>query len=268
MLTKILPYDVEQYIFEFLIMPLDTKLLKSLSKSIRKMVKTMPYMIEKERITNKIFMLNEDNYFRENRPNMHPLLLSSLADCWNNYHQWAWITPTRKKVIDDYWTIGEFVDALDKIDVWGPAYIKDIKIEPVCDEMIETRRLYHVEFLGWTNNFDEWIPADKIKKLGTKTFNPLQNIDQLEKTNSFWILHNEPITGWRISICSKIKVNKQTNTVTVNLQGFYSRPESQIQELTFDINNISNHLKYITNISSFLCVTEKSLDLENRKILM
>ena len=48
--------------------------------------------------------------------------------------------PTKDKT-KDYFGVGEFVDAKDKIDVWSPAYIKDIKLEPISDHNLETQRL-------------------------------------------------------------------------------------------------------------------------------
>mgnify|MGYP003983771995 CR=1 FL=1 len=265
MLIKSIPSDVELYILEFLIMPLDIKRLKKVSRSVENMINNTKYIIEKNRITNQILMMNEDNQFQMNEHNIDPLLLNSLADSWNKFYKWSWITPTKEKVINDYWTVGEIVDVLDKIEVWGPAYIKDVKIEPYGDDFIETRRMYNVEFLGWSNNFDEWVPYDKIAKLGTKTFNPLKSFESLHHEHNFWVLFNNPEEGWKVSICNLITKYEKEKKIKINLRNFHN---SYGKEITLDEKNKFNHLKPITNISAFLCATEKSLELENKKILM
>ena len=63
MINIILPTDVERYILEYLTMPLDIKSLKKVSKTIKKTVINMPEVIEKNRITDQVFMMNEDCHF-------------------------------------------------------------------------------------------------------------------------------------------------------------------------------------------------------------
>ena len=265
MITNILPTDVERYILEYLTMPLDIKSLKKVSKTIKKTVINMPEVIEKNRITDQVFMMNEDSYFFYNKRTLNPLVLSSLADTWNKHYKWCWQNTEKNKIIKNYWTIGEFIDAKDKIDVWGPAYIKDIKIEPTQDDFVETRRLYLVEFLGWTKEFDEWIPGEKIKKLGTKTLNPLKNIGSTEIKENCWILHNNINKGWTVTICTKLKkFNEQC--IKISFQQYYNRLNEQ--NLIINKKDIYKHIKPISTVSTFLCATEKRLDLENRKILM
>ena len=265
MINIILPTDVERYILEYLTMPLDIKSLKKVSKTIKKTVINMPEVIEKNRITDQVFMMNEDCHFFYNKRTFNPLVLSSLADRWNKYYKWCWAYTTKKKIIEDYWTIGEFVDAKDKIDVWGPAYIKAIKIEPTEDDFVETRRVYLVEFLGWSKEFDEWISGEKIQKLGTKTLNPLKNISSTEIYDNCWFLHNNIHNGWTVTICTELK-QLNNECIKISFQQFYNRLNEQ--HLIINKKDIHKHIKPISTISTFLCATEKRLDLENRKILM
>ena len=46
MLIKSIPSDVELYILEFLIMPLDIKRLKKVSRSVENMINNTKYIIE------------------------------------------------------------------------------------------------------------------------------------------------------------------------------------------------------------------------------
>ena len=82
-------------------------------------------------------MMNEDLLFQKHKSDFHPAILSYLADCWHKYYKW-FIVPTKDKT-KDYFGVGEFVDAKDKIDVWSPAYIKDIKLEPISDHNLKLK---------------------------------------------------------------------------------------------------------------------------------
>ena len=87
MINKLLPSDIEDYILEFLIMPLDIKILKKVSKKMKKKINSQKYIIEKNKITDQIFMMNEDLLFQKHKSEFHPAILSSLADCWYKYYK-------------------------------------------------------------------------------------------------------------------------------------------------------------------------------------
>ena len=264
MINNILPTDVEKYILEFLIMPLDIQRLKKVSKTIKKYVNNQPYIIEKNKITDRVFMMNEDLLFQKHKSDFHPAILSSLADCWYKYYKWSWLVPTKDKT-KDYFGIGEFVDAKDKIDVWGPAYIKDIKLKPIPDHNFETQRLYLVEFLGWSQYFNEWISSEKIENLGTKTFSPLLEFESIKRTEDHWVLFNDPTKGWTIVICRMVN-SYNDGSIRLEIQHLQNRINSQ--SILIDKKNIHLFFKPISNISAFLCDTNKFLYLENKKILM
>lgn len=263
MLFKLLPSDVEEYILKFLIMPLDIQTLCRVSKKVRNLVNNSTYVIEKNKITENIHMLIEDDYFIKYKSEMNPIYLNSLADCWNKYYKWNWERPTNKKVINEYWTIGDFVDVEDRIFVWGPAYISDIKIEPSQDDYVETRRLYHVEFLGWGSAFDEWVPMDKIKKLGTMTLNPTKPYESLDTENKHWVIFNNN-NNWGVYICKKITSNE--NKITVKFQKFRDITDYHIVDITKE--NISMYIKPCTNVLAFLTIANSNFKIYNRKILM
>ena len=122
-----------------------------------------------------------------------------------------------------------------------------------------------VEFLGWSKEFDEWIPGEKILKLGTKTINPLNNIHSLEIHDNCWFLHNNIRNGWTVTICTELK-QLNNECIKISFQQFYNRFNKQ--HLVINKKDIHKHIKPISTISTFLCATEKRLDLENRKILM
>ena len=267
MLFQGLPKDVEQYILNFLVMPLDINKLKKISKYTRNLVNNSLYVIEKNRITDQVFMMNEDPYFKKNKDDIHPLILGSLADSWNKYYKWSWLTCRKKKLLYNFWTINEFVDVKDKIGVWGPAYIKNIKLEPSTNDFLETKPLYHVEFLGWTNAFDEWVTYDKIATIGSKTFNPLKKLEYYTtKKNDFWVLHNDIIFGWRVAICSKVRKCNDESSYRITVKQFHDR--SNVMHISITENNINQYIKPITNVSAFLCSTQRYLSISNRKVLM
>lgn len=89
---------------------------------------------------------------------------------------------------------GALVDAQDFQKSWCPAEIVDWRDEtrlypPLAPLSVvhrdnarlagaarqETRTLYHVRFMGWSSKWDEWVPASRIKALGSRTTNPVRN---------------------------------------------------------------------------------------------
>jgi hypothetical protein len=264
MLLQALPSDVELYILEYLILPLDIEVLRKISKKVKKIINNTKYIIEKNRITEQIFMHIEDDLFHKLKSQNNIISRSSLADCWSNYYKWAWNRPTSTKVIENKWSIGDFVDVKDKVDVWGAAYIRDIQFKPCEEEKIETKLSYNVEFLGWSEAFDEWVFHDKIEKLGTKTFNPIEPYQSLQREESNWVLYNYE-SGWTVAICSQVTDFKEEG-IKLKIQQYNDR--STIKHSIITKDNIYQNLKPITNISTLLCVTEKDLKLYNRKILM
>ena len=65
MIVELLPSDIEDYILEFLVMPLDIKILKKVSKKKKKKINNQKYIIEKNKITDRVFMMNEDLLFQK-----------------------------------------------------------------------------------------------------------------------------------------------------------------------------------------------------------
>ena len=56
------------------------------------------------------------------------------------------------------------------------------------------------------------------------------------------------------------------NSIRLQIQPFHNR--ASIDYIIIDKNNINTYIKPISNISVFLCDTNKFLYLENKKILM
>tara|TARA_B100000795_G_scaffold122912_1_gene91531 strand:- start:3838 stop:4635 length:798 start_codon:yes stop_codon:yes gene_type:complete len=265
MLFPSLPTDVELYILEFLIMPLDIQTLKKISKKIKKIVNNTKYIIEKNRITDQILMHIEDGLFHEHKSHMNLLDRISLADSWNKYNKWAWNSPTSKK--GNNWSIGDFVDVKDKIDIWGPGYIRAIKLEP-CEENEIEKYSYMIEFLGWSESFDEWVFDDKIEKLGTKTFNPIEPFQSLRREEYNWVLYKYE-NVWRIANCFQVtnyKEDSKEDSIKLTIQQFQDR--YSILQIIITKNNLHLHLKNLTNISVFLCASGKNLNIYDRKIIM
>lgn len=246
-MLKNIPHDVEIYIYTFLILPLDICKLKCISKYYSAIIDNIPYIKEKKLFINRTHMLLEDTDCYD----------ANLADKWEYYHKWNW--PESIEEEKDYtplWKKGQYVDVLDKIQVWGSGIILEQRFyEYPHNKKIE--RQYYIQFLGWNLHFNEWVTGDKITFFGSKTINPRNKIESLNNIHKRWVLYKKDHETWSLEIL-KIKENKKNKKV-VELTGF--------RDNIFKIETITpeniNKIRSVTNGTVLFSIKNKNF-IENR----
>ena len=245
-----LPHDVEDYIYRFLIMPLDICKLKCISKYHGVIIDNMTYIKGKRLLKERSNMLLEDtNCYNEN-----------ISHKWENYSKWYWPKfCDEEKNYTPLWKVGQYVDALDRIQVWGSAIILEQKLyEHPHNKTIE--RQYHLQFLGWNSYFNEWVAADKITFFGSKTINPRNKMKSLNDFHKRWVLYNNSKNDWTMEILT-IKENKKNKKI-IQLVGF----QNNVLKLdTIIPENIENKIRSVTNATVLFSFKNRKFD-ETRKL--
>ena len=231
-----LPNEVERLIFDFLIMPQDINKVCRISKYMRELVRNIDFIKQKRELDNKCYMLMEDK-------DSYHYLERDLGNDWEYFHKWAWPPNIVEKTFDrtPLWKAGMYVDALDKIEVWGSALIVEVEYK-IKHHIFSTTRIkkYLVRFLGWSKSFDEWIEASKIARFGQKCMNPRNKYDSLEHDHSRWVLFKSD-DEWNIE---SLQVKETTNDSKICL--INQKP------VIIARHNIDDVLRTISNGSAFL----------------
>ena len=240
-----LPHDVENYIYEFLIMPLDICKLRCISKYHNIIIDNTVYIKGKNLLKERSNMLLEDtNSYNE-----------IISHKWEYYSKWYW-----PRVCDDeknftpLWKVGQYVDALDKIQVWGSAIILEQKLYTYPHNKIIERQ-YHLQFLGWSSYFNEWITADKITFFGSKTINPRNKMKSLNNIHKRWVLYNNSKNYWTMEILT-IREDKKNKKI-IQLVGF----QNNVLKLdTITPENINNKLRSVTNATVLFSLKDRKFN--------
>lgn len=249
----ILPQDVRNYIFIFLFFSYSFEKLFCLSRLTTKSLKnTINYKTFKK--YNEIF-----NMMREDKVSFITDL--SYEKTWFKYYKYRW--PKVIKEIDEtkpelcHYNIGDFVDAKDFMNAWCPAKIIKItfKRKYIFNEgnnlIVENgKKIYEVEFLGWSTTFNEKIDSDKIRKLTTYTTNPHNKMNNLNKKTfeKFWcLIKNKDEKVWKME-----RISEKLTDISNNLLLLSS--STQIYKISKE--NIDDIILPISNASCFLANTD------------
>jgi len=247
-MLKLLPHDVEEYIYNFLIMPLDICKLKCISKEFTKITNNINFVKKKILLQERANMLLEDITCKNEK----------LASNWEYYMKWNWPKYSDKeKNYTPLWKIGQYVDVLDRIQVWGSAKIIDMELVTYTNSInkIQTDRRYYIQFLGWSKNFNEWVTGEKITFFGSKTINPRNKMQSLNDVHKRWALYNNGENDWTMEILT-IKDNKKNEKI-IQLVGF----QNNVLKLdTITPENINSKLRAVTNASVLFSFTNRKFD--------
>jgi hypothetical protein len=230
------PIDVVKEIINYLYFSKSLKNILYVNKTWNNLVKESKFMEEYKIIQENFTMYLEDCSKNNNK---------NLIKMWNKYNNWKW---PENKILSV--KLNNYVDVYDKINCWCPAKIIGNSIHS-CDEMFEGK--IEVQFLGWYNDFIEYVTIDKIRPLGTKTINPNFKYESLKKLTTYsWILY-EKSYGWDYA---KIK------TMEVNENNIIAMIEGSLVKLTKE--NIDDKIKICTNANAQLC--KKNIELFTNRI--
>lgn len=252
-----LPEVIENHVFSYLIYQQDKKNISRVSKYFRKCIENIPFFKEKRLLTDRVNMVIEelsDPIHHIGANGHYKYVDPDLGDMWETYHKWDWPEP---KIDTDYtplWKPGMYVDVLDKVQVWGSARILEVDFKESIFSTVfgitpRKRRLYFVQFLGWSDGFNEWVAPEKITFFGSKTIHPL-NIDKyLTGTHKRWALYKD-CDEWRMNIIRVESVDIETNEKTVTITNFYNN--NFIRDVVTD--DLLKEIRSVTDATVFLSV--------------
>lgn len=156
---RLLPAELEPEILSFLYLPRDLSVMGQVSKAWRLIsTRKLPFVRRVRDLQNCVQMLLED------RPSY---AMPELGAEWEACYKWHWPShdAPHDAPHDNYdstplWKMGDYVDALDRIGVWGSAIVVGCFFR--TNLMDETQRMYRIRFLGWSDSFDEEVTPDKL----------------------------------------------------------------------------------------------------------
>lgn len=264
-----LPYEIISDILGFFIYTEYHPKCFLISKKITKLV-NKNYLIKEKRIfDDRILMLKEDNNYSNETVNIQ------LIVDWGKFYGYNWGN-NYMKYFDLFnqeynmlksWHEGDVVDAYDFVKCWSPARIikKKISINPIFDETVDKtynilKIEYVVQFLGWSEHFNETISSEKIRKLCTFTVHPHKKYQCIVRDcseNHYWsYIKNPQDKKWNMEKIRKRVVNEETNAITLFTN------ENNIYVVTPD--NIDDTIRCISNMSVFLTNGRHTYDFSNR----
>jgi hypothetical protein len=184
----------------------------SVSKNWHRLVNATPTIRGIKLLDERLQMILQDS------PAMRERSYDALAYEWEHRHRWAWPDPWEDRPTDrtPLWRPGQYVDALDRIGVWGPALIvgEDLRPTPVFNSSFSRyRRQYKVRFLGWSKVYDEWVPPRKIERLAARTLNPRGKFGSLARGHKSWALYLDKMRGWRVDSIEVTDVSGNKKTI-------------------------------------------------------
>ena len=183
-----------------------------------------------------------------------------LGNKWIKMYKIRWpsLSDVRKKnkISSPLWKIGDYVDVKDCINSWNPGIIKKIIYENenitlldqflrmTSNRIILSGKKYLIEFLGWTDSFNEYITVDKIARLGTHTIHPDYTFESLKKDIFVWCLFKYD-NVWQYL---NIKLLESSNEVEKKIK-------VGTETIILTRKNIKNYIRYISNVNAFLSNT-------------
>ena len=199
---------------------------------------TIPFSLRWQnysRMHNSLLMILED----KKRHRYYQKII--LADPWSQIETW----PTIVNISDRtrLWQVGDFVDALDRIGVWGPAFVIGKKMVHSCNGF---SRKYEVRFLGWTKSFDEWVSPEKITYLCKKTLNPYNLFGSIPEHKVWGLIKVDNDWSLRSFSASIDNEKKLINAEGVNI---VVTPE-----------NVTEKIRLPTDINTYLCLPAGTFD--------
>ena len=171
-------------------------------------------------IVERVCMTCEDGR-RFDEPT-YPHLLSLVEDWMTSRissNPWWRRPPTRKR--------GTLVDARDSLGAWNPGIIEDWHMDcrmrpPLAPHAAVHRRngrfgtsridstvRYHVRFLGWTANWDEFVTCNRISGFGTRTYHYPNNYVHASRQWSLCRVHG----AWDVRLVHPYAVSSLTDVL-------------------------------------------------------
>ena len=268
-MLDLLPEEIENSIFNYLYTLWDINKLKCISKKFYRKTDNIKYIQQKKLLENRTNMVLEEfsdfNYITKT-DGYDQYMQNDLADSWEKYHKYNWPIPKDNIYYTPLWKKNTYVDVLDKIKVWGPAIIIDHKIEQIYNEFFTKKkkvRKYLIQFIGWNDNFNEWVGPERITFFGYKTVNPRNKYKYLTGDHKRWCLYHDN-NKWNLCSIRVLEENEEKNEKSVGLCGFFTNVTSND---TINPDNIESKLRSISNGTVFLSIKNNKFTPYQRKLI-
>jgi len=264
-----LPEDVEDIIISFLIMPLDICKVKQISKYFITRMNLYPYVKNQVDLDNRARMIAEeysDPEYNVLHRGRYQYTDSDLGDAWEEYHKWKW---PEAKINPNYsllWREGMYVDALDKIGVWGNGIILSQKFESRgASSLYKKVRQFNITFLGWADSFNEWVTGDKITFFGSRTINPRNKYGNLRGFHRQWGLYRQG-ENWSMKIIALLPPPPPPPRVDAS--------GNVLENITFDVStNVIDEttkkvriIDYNEHTEQLITITAQNIDKKIRSV--
>lgn len=252
-----LPEVIENKIFSYLIKQQDKKTISRVSKYFRKCIENISFFKEKRLLIDRVNMVIEElsDPVHQVRTNGHYKYVdSNLGNMWERFHKWDWPEPKIDPNYTPLWKPGMYVDVLDKVQVWGGARILAVEFrESIFSTVFKLiprkSRIYFVQFLGWSDSFNEWVSPEKITFFGSKIIHPINIRKYLTGSHKRWALYRDN-NEWRMNIIRVEDFNQETNEKTVTITNFYNN--NFVRDVLTD--DFIKDVRSVTDATVFLSV--------------
>ncbi len=227
------------------LMPIETAAW-SVSKKWHRLASATPIVRGGKLLDERLQMILQDS------PAMRERSYGTLASEWEQQHRWVWPDPEERRPADrtPFWRPGQYVDALDRIGVWGPALIvgEDLRPAPIFhSSFFRYRRQYKVRFLGWSKVYDEWVPPRKIARLTSHTLNPRDKFGSLTSGHKFWVLYLNRERGWGMGSIEVVDISGNKKTI-----------DDGTGRIVLTARQVDNCMRATSDACTFLTLTHRN----------
>ena len=253
---NIIPEDVERYILEWIWSSTEMATVERVCKRWKGYIRISSFYLEKAQAMNRLLMILEDE------ESMTQGLREALGSYWGTMYKWSWpryVEPQPEEEEEEHvWEVGKSVDALDRINVWGPAVIIDRRPRPSIPILAEapTVEEFQVRFHGWSIGFNEWVPPSKLAPLGSKSINPRDLFRSLPEEHSSWALCRHEDT-WELESLRILDTSGNTHVLSTGSTN-----------LSVTADNITDHVRASSNTATYLLLSGRRFRPDGRNLAL
>ena len=212
------------------------------------------FYLKKACAMDRLLMILEDQEHKTQE------LREALGSYWETIYKWSWPLATDAQFEAETWEVGDTVDALDRINVWGPAVIIGKRLalsadNPLVFEVPETEE-FEVRFHGWSIGFNEWVPASKLARLGTKSINPRNLFQSLPDLHSSWAL------------CQHGGAWEMESLIVQDVSGNTRILSTGNKNLSVTAENVTNYVRASSNATTYLLIAGRRFRPDGRNLAL
>ena len=247
-----IPEDVERYMLEWVRLGEEMVTAEHVCKRWKTYMRMSSFYLQKTQAMNRLLMIMED------QEHLTLELRETLGSCWEPIYKWSWPLATDPQSGDINWKVGDTVDALDRINVWGPALIIGRRLSTEIPVLVDppVKEEFEVRFHGWSIGFNEWVPQSKLARLGSKSINPRNIFQSLPEEHSSWALcrHGD---SWDMESLTVLDISGNTRILSTGSTN-----------LSVTANNITDHVRASSNAATYLLLSGRRFRPDGRNLAL